>query len=129
MADELRELKEREREILEALLGAEFPGLDQRRTQLDSMMVKQVSGDGTLILHPRGNVPLPTHQMKLGVEATYQDADGGQVAILLHADGRGFLKMLEILKFDGSPILNPPSVRNIRVLPPESPGEHREPPI
>lgn len=126
MADELRELKEQEREILEALLGAEFSGTGQWRTQLDSMMVKQVSDDGTLILHPGGGVSLPTHQKKLGVEAMYQDADGGQVAILLHADGKGFLRMLEILKYDGSLILNPPSVRNIRVLPPESPGQHRE---
>jgi hypothetical protein len=126
MTDELRELKKQEREILQALLEVEFPGLDQWRTQLDSMMVTQVSDDGTLILHPSGGLPLPTDYAKLGVEGMYKDADGGQVAILLHADGRGFLRMLEVLKYDGSPILNPPSARNIQVLPPESPGGQRE---
>jgi hypothetical protein len=126
MTTQLRELKEREREILRALLEVEFPGLDQWRTQLNSMMVEEVSEDGTLILHPSGGLPLPTHHAKLGVEGMYNDADGGQVAILLHADRKGFLSMLEVLKYDGSPIVNPPSARNIQVLPPESPGEQSE---
>ena len=65
---------------------------------------------------------MPTRYAKLGVEAMYKDADGGDVAILLHADGKGFLKMLEILKYGDSPLLNPPSAGDIRVLPPEDPG-------
>jgi hypothetical protein len=122
MADDFRKLNEQEQRILEALLEVEFPGQDQWRTQLDSMAVKQVIEDGTLILRPGGGVPLPTHQTKLSVEGMYQDADGGEVAILLHADGKGFLRMLEILKYNGSPIQSPPRVGNIRVLPPENPG-------
>jgi hypothetical protein len=122
MESEFRKLNERERDLLEKLLDAEFPGRDEWRTQLDSMTGKQIIEDGTLILRCDAGLPLPTKYMKLGVEGMCKDADGGDMAVLLHADANGFLRMLEILKYDGSPVINPPSARDLVVLPPESPG-------
>ena len=101
MESEFRQLNERERELLEILLAAEFPGRDEWRTQLDSITGKQVIEDGTLILRCSGGVPLPTKYMKLGAEGMCKDADGGDIAVLLHADSDGFLRMLEIIKYDG----------------------------
>jgi hypothetical protein len=65
-----RKLEDREREILEALLEAEFPGREEWRAQI----------------------------------------------ILLHADKNGFLSMLDTLKIDGTPIINPPNARDMVVL-------------
>jgi hypothetical protein len=122
MESEFRKLNERERELLEKLLDAEFAGRDEWRSQLDSMTCKQVIEDGTLILRCDAGLPLPTKYMKLGVEGMCKDADGGDIAVLLHADSNGFLRMLEILKYDGSPVINPPSARDLMILLPESPG-------
>jgi hypothetical protein len=123
MESGFRKLNERERELLEKLLDAEFPGRDEWRTQLNSMTGNQVIEDGTLILRCDAALPLPT-KYKLGIEGMCKDADGGDIAVLLHADGNGFLRMLEILKYDGSPVINPPSARNLVLLLPEN-GGHR----
>ena len=124
-----RKLDEREIDLLKALLEVEFPHLEEWRSQLASMSAKQINPDGTLILRCESgsplrsdaNPPLPT-KGKLGVEGMYKDADGGDVAILLHADGNGFLEMLEIIKYGGAPIITPPSARDVVVLPPEDRG-------
>jgi hypothetical protein len=123
MESEFRKLNERERELLEKLLDAEFPGRDEWRTQLDSMTGRQVIEDGTLILRCDAALPLPTKYKKLGVEGMCKDADGGDIAVLLHADDNGFLRMLEILKYDGSPVINPPSARDLVLLLPEDRGQ------
>jgi hypothetical protein len=83
MEPEFRKLNERERELLEKLLDAEFPGRDEWCTQLDSMTGKEVIEDGTLILRCDTALPLPTKNKKLGVEAVCKDADGGDIAVLL----------------------------------------------
>jgi hypothetical protein len=122
MESEFRKLNERERELLEKLLDAEFPGRDEWRTQLDSMTGKQIIEDGTLILRCDAGLPLPT-KYKLGIEGMCKDADGGDIGVLLHADRNGFLRMLEILKYDGSPVINPPSARDLVLLLPENRGQ------
>jgi hypothetical protein len=55
-------------------------------------------------------------------EATYKDADGADVAVILHLGKGGFMSMLEIIRYDGSRIINPPSAQNLVLLMPESPG-------
>ena len=116
MEPEYRELDDREREILEALLEAEFPGGQEWREQLASMPVKQIIEDGTLSLRCDSGPPLPTKYLKLGTEGVCKDGDGGMIAILLHADKNGFLSMLEILKYDGTPILKPPSAAEMEIF-------------
>jgi hypothetical protein len=50
------------------------------------------------------------------VEGSCTDADGKEIAVLLHVDRHGFMNMLEILKYDPAPIINPPTARNLVVL-------------
>jgi len=121
MDSEFRQLDARERGLLEKLLEADFPGRDELRTQLDSLTAKQIDQDGTLSLRCGSGRPSP-RKYKLAFEGICKDADGGTIAILLHADKDGFMSMLEILKYGGSPIINPPTARDMVNLLPESPG-------
>src|SRR2546425_11159021 len=100
MDSEFRQLDARERGLLEKLLEADFPGRDELRTQLDSLTAKQIDQDGTLSLRCGSGRPSP-RKYKLAFEGICKDADGGTIAILLHADKDGFMSMLEILKYGG----------------------------
>jgi hypothetical protein len=122
MESKFRKLNERERELLEKLLDAEFPGRDEWRTQLDSMTCKQVIEDGTLILRCDAVFLCRQNIKSSGSKECAKMQNGGDIAVLLHADNNGFLSMLEILKYDGSLVINPPSARDLVVLLPESPG-------
>lgn len=115
MDSEFRQLDARERGLLEKLLEADFPGRDELRTQLDSLTAKQIDQDGTLSLRCGSGRPSP-RKYKLPFEGICKDADGGTISILLHADKDGFLSMLEIIKDDGSPIINPPTARDMENL-------------
>jgi hypothetical protein len=112
---EFRPLNSRERGIIERLLEAEFQGHDELRMQIDSVTAKQVLPDGTLRLQCASGPPAPT-KYAIAMEGTYTDADGGAVAILLHVDTAGFMRMLEILKHNGSPIIEPPVADSVTVL-------------
>ncbi len=121
MDSEFRQLDARERGLLEKLLEADFSGRDELRTQLDSLTAKQIIEDGTLSLRCGSGRPSP-RKGKLAFEGICKDADGGTIEILVHADKGGFLSMLEILKIDGSPIINPPTAGDMEVWLPESDG-------
>jgi hypothetical protein len=112
MDSEFRQLDTRERELLEKLFEAEFPGRDELRAQMSSLTAKQIIEDGTLSLRCGSGPPAPT-KSRLVTEGICTDADGGTIAILLHVGKDGFMSMLEILKYDGSPIVNPPSAREL----------------
>jgi hypothetical protein len=121
MESGFRELDARERGLLEKLLEPEFPGRDELRVQLSSLTAKQAGEDGTLLLRC-GQGPAAPTRSRLVAEATYQDADGGRVSVLLHVNKDGLMQMLEIIKYDGSPIVRPPSARELVVLPAETRG-------
>ena len=109
-----RQLDARERGLLEKLLEAEFPGRDELRAQLASLTAKQIEEDGTLSLRCDSG---PPSRSKSPIEGTCKDADGKAIDILLHRNKRGFMYMLEIIKPDGSPIINPPCARDLVLLP------------
>jgi hypothetical protein len=119
-----RELAPRERGLLEKLLEAEFPGRDELRVQLDSLTRKQAGEDGTLILRCGSGPPAAT-QFRLAAEAMGKDEDGGEISVLLHVNKDGFMSMLEIIKYDGSPILRPPAAHDLVNLLPENKGQKR----
>lgn len=48
-------------------------------------------------------------------EGVCKDADGADIAVLLHMGKDGFLSMLEIIKYDGSQIIKPPSAENLAI--------------
>lgn len=122
MESGFRELDAREKGLLEKLLEPGFPGRDELRAQLGSLTAKPADADGTLVLRCGLGPPAPI-QSRLVSEAMCRDADGGQVSLLLHVDKEGLLHMLEIIKYDGSPIVRPPSARDLVVLPAETRGQ------
>ena len=112
MDSDFRQLDAREMGILKKLLDAEFPGHEDLRTQLNSLTGKQIQEDGTLNLMCDSGSPSPQNY-GLAVEGVCNDADGGSISILLHVSKDGFMNMLEILRMDGSPILNRPSAQEL----------------
>jgi hypothetical protein len=123
-----RQLDARERGLLEKLLEAEFPGRDELRTQLDSLTAKQIEEDGTLSLRCDSGSPSPG-KYAVAMEGMCKDADGGDMSVMLHLNHQGFMSMLEIIKYGPSPIISPPSARDLVLLLPEDrgrkPGEKR----
>lgn len=111
-----RRLNDREVGLLEKLLEREFPGRDELRTQLQSVVAKQTQEDGTLSLRCASGSPSPTRHT-LAVEGECRDADGMVISVMLHVDKDGFMNMLEIYKYDMSPIIKPPSADNLVILP------------
>ena len=122
MDSEFRELNTQEKGLLETLLGAATHGRDELRTQLNHVKAQQIEEDGTLRLQCNGGTGAPGKTAPVA-EATYKDADGADVAVILHLGKGGFMSMLEIIRYDGSHIVNPPSAQNLVLLMPESPGQ------
>ena len=107
-----RPLAERERKILERLLEYHpFEGRDQLRKQLDSttarLIVEHNDNYGSIQL--RVADPVPANVLcRVPVEAEYLDDDGIPVWVLLHVDGGGVMRELEICRADGKPLITPP---------------------
>jgi hypothetical protein len=124
MESGFRQLDPREKGVLEKLLEGAFPGRDELRTQLGSLTARQVEKDGTLILRCDSGSPSPGKH-RLAVEGMCKDADGMTISVLLHLNKDGFMHMLEIIKYDGTPIVRPPSAGDLMVLPEETRGQKR----
>ena len=122
MDPEFRELTTRERGLLEKLLIAAIHGRDELRTQLKHIKAKQIEDDGTLLLQCHGGIPAPGKYAPVA-EGISKDADGSDIAVILHLGKGGFMSMLEIIKYDGSQIIKPPSAQDLALLLPESPGQ------
>jgi hypothetical protein len=121
MDSEFRPLDTREKGLLEKLFETEFQGRDELRSQLDSVTAKQIEEDGTLSLRCGSGLPWP-NKYALAAEGWCKDADGMTIAVMVHIGKCGFMHMLEIVKFDGSPVMNPPSARDLVLLLPEDGG-------
>jgi hypothetical protein len=122
METEFRELTTREKGLLEKLLETAIHGRDELRTQLNHIKAKQIADDGTLRLQCDGGTPAPGKFAPVS-EALSKDSDGEDIAVILHLGKGGFMSMLEILKYNGSRIIEPPSAERIVLLWPEHPGE------
>jgi hypothetical protein len=125
MESRFRQLNDRERGLLEKLLEAEFPGRDELRAQLGSVTAKQIEVDGTLTLRCASGPRSPS-KYRLVMEGWYKDADGTTISVMLHIDKDGYMNMLEILKYGGSPIINPPSACDLVLLLPDEKGRKPE---
>jgi hypothetical protein len=115
MDSDFRLLSTRERGLIEKLLEADFTGSDELRAQLSSVTGKQIEEDGTLSLRCSAGPPAPT-KYRLAAEGTCKDADGALISVLLHVDNEGFMTMLEIIRYDGSPLINSPSADELTAL-------------
>jgi len=121
METELRKLTPREKGVLERLLDSAIHSRDELRTQLDRIKAVQIAEDGSLSLQCEGGVPAQGKYAPVS-EATVKDADGEDIAVILHLGNGGFMSILEIIKYDGSQIIKPPSAEDLVLLWPEHPG-------
>ena len=109
---EFRPLTDRERGLIDKLLEQEFQGRDELRKQLASVIAKQVIDDGTLSLQCLEGPPAPGKR-SIANEATCTDSDGGLMAVMLFVGSNGMMYLLEIIKYDGTPIIQPPTAENL----------------
>jgi hypothetical protein len=108
-------------DLLEKLLHAAIHGRDELRSQLNHVKAKQVLEDGTLRLQCDGGIPAPGEYAPVA-EGWSKDADGADIAVILHLRKGGFMSVLEIIKHNGSAIIKPPTAQDLVLLMPESPG-------
>jgi hypothetical protein len=109
------------KDLLVKLLDAAIHGRDELRSQLNHVKARQVIEDGTLDLQCDGGIPAPGKYAPVA-EGMSKDADGSDIAVILHLRKGGFMSMLEIIKYNGSPIIKPPTAQDLVLLMPESPG-------
>ena len=111
MNSKLRELDTRERGIIEKLLNAAPHGHAELCTQLNHIRAEQIIDDGTLRLQCFGGAASKYYTPV--AEGVCKDTGGSDVAVILHLGKDGVMSMLEIIKYDGSRIINPPSAENL----------------
>jgi hypothetical protein len=117
MDSTFRPLKPEERALIDRLLEPRFQGRDELRLQLLSVSAKLIIADGTLSLECGSGRPAST-KYRVAMEAICTDADGVDICVMLHVNKEGFMHMLEIIKYDGSPIINPPTASSLVLIDP-----------
>ncbi len=100
MDSEFRELTSRERGLLEKLLNAAIHGGDELRTQLNHVKAKQIEEDGTLRLQCDGGIPAPGKYAPVA-EGICKDADGSDIAVILHLGKGGSCPCLRSSRMTG----------------------------
>jgi hypothetical protein len=109
-----RQLKPHEAALIRSLLSATFSGRDELRTQIEDAKVREVDEDGSLEFRVGGGPKAPVVR-RIPVEAEADDADGGNVHVLLHVV-QGRIDELEFYKEDGSRVLTKPQPEELRVM-------------
>jgi hypothetical protein len=108
-----RQLDANELGLLQKLLSRQFPGRDTLRLQLTSVTGRKIDQNGSLELRPGLDNPAET-ELGVPTEGTCLDLDGVAIGVLLHVKA-GRMRLLEILKEDGSELLRAPNAEVLRV--------------
>lgn len=108
-----RPITDREKHLLEKLLGVDFIGHKKLLQQLPGLLARPTDDTGTVELKANAGPASPRDGCV--VEARFRDGMPGNaaVAILLHVK-EGRLWLLEVYKEDGSPILKEPTADQLR---------------
>ncbi len=116
MDSSFRPLTSHERALLEKLLEPNFPGREELRRQMSSVVVGQVLEDGTLALScdPEPRAPV---KCSIPAEGWCPDTDGVMIHVLLYTVD-GLMRLLEVYKADGSEIQKPPTPRDLVLFTP-----------
>lgn len=96
-----------ERDLLQRLLDVDFQGAEALSRQLGNTLVEPIDRDGSLRLRPVEATPV-TVSRRIPVEATYVDADGVVVHVLIHVI-EGVLNELEVYREDSGDVLVAPA--------------------
>src|SRR5277367_2249608 len=110
-----REPTRTEEEIIQRLVGADFPGKEEIAKQLASCRVRTIDNEGSLELELSQIARPAVVEKRIPVEAEAVDEDGVHVHFLLHVV-KGFAKELEIYKDDGTPIRRMPSPDDLEII-------------
>lgn len=95
-----------EKQLLQRLLTLDFDGAEALSQQLRMLLVEPIDRDGSLRLHPVDATPVSVAR-RIPVEATYADADGVVVHVLIHVI-EGMLNELEVYREDSGGVLIAP---------------------
>jgi hypothetical protein len=109
-ADELGGLRPpsaTETELLRRLLRVNFQGAETLSRQLENAFVEPIDSNGSLRLRPVDPNPA-TVTRRVPVEATYADADGVLVHVLIHVMD-GVLDELEVYREDSGTVAVAPA--------------------
>lgn len=109
-----RTLTRTEREILNRLLEAQFPGRDELYEQLENCLVRTIDEEGSLEFKVASAMRAPVTR-RIPVEAETRDEDGIPVLLLLHVV-EGFVREFEVVKGDGSPMVGELKPSGIRIV-------------
>jgi len=101
-------------EMIARLLGASFPGQHEVAEQLATARFEIIDGNKSLNIFPSASVKAPV-QKTIPVEASVADKDGILIQVLLFVRA-GAVYMLEILREDGEPVKEMPSVDKFDVV-------------
>jgi len=104
-----------EREVMQRLLAADFPGREELAKQLAECRVRIIDDECSLEFELGAGAKPAMVRQRIPVEAEAVDEDGICVHILLHVV-KGFAKELEVYKDNGSPIKQMPSASDLKVL-------------
>lgn len=105
---------EDEMKLFLALFNTSFQGLDELRTQVNFMKVRNIDGDGSLKLFSGGGLRAEVSR-RIPVEAEVDDVDGVIIHLLLHV-ADGLLDELEIYREDSTPVRGQIDPTQLRVL-------------
>jgi len=105
-------------QLLETLLNHEFPGRDELREQLGSVVGRTIDEDGGLSLQCSVGNPAPV-LCRVPIEGKCVDVDGVQIHVLLHVVD-GFMNELEIYKDDSSRVKRSPMAGELVVIDPRT---------
>ena len=101
-----RPLLAAERELLQRLLSAEFEGAQGLSCQLRDTGVQSIDHNGSLRIRSLDATPVLVAR-RIPVEASYADADGVTVHVLVHVIG-GLLEELEVFREDSGDVMVAP---------------------
>lgn len=116
MTNNNRQLTDWEQQVLDKLLETDFPGRKELQAQARHAVASPTGdpdnyGSIYLITDQKNSAPVTS---RVPVEAIGYDEDGGAVQIILHV-AEGYLHELEVFKYDGTPIKQPPSPESLVV--------------
>jgi hypothetical protein len=114
MGDSYRALNTEEMQVLKRLLDHEFPGRDELREQLGSVVGRTIDEDGGLSLRCDAGSPAPV-LCRVPTEGKCADLDAVQIHVLLHVVD-GFMNELEIYKEDSSTVQRYPAAENLIIF-------------
>lgn len=103
-----------ERQLLEVLLGTDFPGKDAVAEQVAVASVREIDDNGSLEFAPSDKTPAEVVR-RIPVEAELDDSDGVTIHVLLHVVD-GLVKEMEVYRDDSGRVQRALAPEDFRLL-------------